>query len=576
MEFIGEVVALSIADAGMKADRWLELLEKVPGLPPEERRRVLDSLSGMTPEVLGDEGSAMLWNGIRALAYRHSEYADAAWSLPADDVQRLREIAETLAPTAVYKRVSWLFDEHLPNLGDISRRDGLHAFEEELLRQRTEAVRAVDREGGLEALAILTKETKLPLSVGISAADALGDKYLTELVGLAETDDPSIREMVFAFVGRRYTADGWGWMEMLFATHTKMSAKAKAHVLLATRDVPKAWEMADENGPEVANEYWALFAPYGLGDLEGTFIEYIARRMMAVDRFAASLDLLAMCTYRPDKLGALDKIASVIVDGLDGLLTTQDMDPELRQFAPYEFEALFGFLEKNKEAVGEDKLGALEWSYLPALGRDPSVPSLHAKMSRDYVFFVEMISTVYLPHNRDEGAKDSSPEKMRLAQNAYRLLTSWSVPPGLEPGGTVDGGTLESWVNGALVLLTEADRLEVGRQHIGQVFASSPPGLDGSWPPEAVRDLLEKLDSDDIDTGFRIHVYNGRGVTTRSLGEGGAQEFALAKEYRDRSKQFQAKWPRTAGIMRVIAESYEREGREQEEEAERFRQGLDL
>jgi len=399
---------------------------------------------------------------------------------------------------------------------------------------------------------------------------------VTELAALVGDEDAEGREMALAYFGRRFAADGWEWIERQLKTYPEMTPKAQAQVLLSTRDTPKSWERADEKGQEVAHEYWALFVPYGLGSLEGVSIEYIARRMMAVERFAASLDFLAMYSYHPDKLGDTDKIALVIADGLEGLLSEQDKDPELLQLAQYDFAALFTFLEKNKEAIGEDRVGALEWSYLPVLGHEPAVPSLHAKMSRDPAFFVQMVSNVYLPHNRDaKGREKASAEKMRLAENAYHLLSSWSVPPGMELDGILNGEMLESWVKEALVLLEKADRLEVGQSHIGQVLASSPADPDGSWPPKVVRNLLESLESEEIDDGFRVQVINGRGVTTRSPGEGGAQEFELAAGYRERTEKFRGKWSRTATIMRRLADSYDRDGRVQESEAERFRQGLD-
>src|SRR5680860_1702000 len=90
-------------------------------------------------------------------------------------------------------------------------------------------------------------------------------------------------------------------------------------------------------------------------------------------------------------------------------------------------------------------------------GYEPNVPSLHTKMSRDPAFFVQMVSTVYLPHNRDRSEKEKpSPDRERLAQNAYRLLTSWNIIPGLEPDGTLNDKELESWVKEALVLLERA------------------------------------------------------------------------------------------------------------------------
>ena len=50
--------------------------------------------------------------------------------------------------------------------------------------------------------------------------------------------------------------------------------------------------------------------------------------------------------------------------------------------------------------------------------------------------------------------------------------------------------------------------------HIRQVLVSGPADPDESWPPEAVRDLFEELQSDEMEEGFYAEVLNRRGAAT--------------------------------------------------------------
>jgi hypothetical protein len=100
-------------------------------------------------------------------------------------------------------------------------------------------------------------------------------------------------------------------------------------------------------------------------------------------------------------------------------------------------------------------------------------------------------------------------------------------------------------------------------------------GADLGWPSMEVADLVEELDDDRIDQGIRIGLSNARGVTTRSLTEGGEQERKLAAEFRERAARFRDSHHRVARILRNVAEGYEADARREDREAERRRRGLD-
>ena len=62
----------------------------------------------------------------------------------------------------------------------------------------------------------------------------------------------------------------------------------------------------------------------------------------------------------------------------------------------------------------------------------------------------------------------------------------------------------------------EIDRVDVGDTLVGTALAASPPDQDGEWPGLAVRNLLERLRNDKVDSGLSIAVVNQSGVTSRS------------------------------------------------------------
>lgn len=155
-------------------------------------------------------------------------------------------------------------------------------------------------------------------------------------------------------------------------------------------------------------------------------------------------------------------------------------------------------------------------------------------------------------------------------------LNSWpssQIVPGLDSDGAINKERLNCWVDHVRQRLAESDRTKIGDQRIGAGLAASPPEPDGEWPSPAVRDLIERLNSDHIDLGITMAIRAQRGITTRSPIEGGDQERDLAGTYHQKSLQFSDS-PRTSAIFKDLADTYQRDARRHDHDAETHRRGL--
>jgi hypothetical protein len=141
--------------------------------------------------------------------------------------------------------------------------------------------------------------------------------------------------------------------------------------------------------------------------------------------------------------------------------------------------------------------------------------------------------------------------------------------PGSDEAGRIDGEVLSRWVRAARTGCMARGRQEVGDQKIGDILAASKAAEDGVWPPAPVRDVIEEIKSDELETGIRIGLVNRRGVTMRRPDEGGSLERALAARFRKDSKATALEWPRTAALLGKIAQEYEEDARREDEAAER-------
>ena len=74
----------------------------------------------------------------------------------------------------------------------------------------------------------------------------------------------------------------------------------------------------------------------------------------------------------------------------------------------------------------------------------------------------------------------------------------------------------------------------------------APGDADGTWPCEAVREVIEITRSRRLESGLYIGVKNKRGTTNRGILDGGEQERDLGKRYRNYSDAVRFEWPRTS------------------------------
>jgi hypothetical protein len=116
--------------------------------------------------------------------------------------------------------------------------------------------------------------------------------------------------------------------------------------------------------------------------------------------------------------------------------------------------------------------------------------------------------------------------------------------------------------------LNAAGRGAIGDQRIGHVLRYAPSGDDGLWPPEAIRDLLEELRADNVEIGIAIEYRNSRGVTTRGLTDGGAQERDIETTLRDAAAAMTARWSRTASFLAKLADTFGRDAQRSDDEAD--------
>ena len=160
------------------------------------------------------------------------------------------------------------------------------------------------------------------------------------------------------------------------------------------------------------------------------------------------------------------------------------------------------------------------------------------------------------------------PAKAPIAEAARKLMKSWTGIPGSRPDGSIDASVLKTWIEDARKLCAASDRIEICDAMLGDQLSCAPADPDGTWPCQAVRDVLESVPTDEILGGFEVAVANQRGAHWKSMTEGGEKERELAKKYADYANKVKVASPRTALTFRRLAQRYESEAKREDERVE--------
>jgi hypothetical protein len=567
---VADAAAKHLVDAlADDVEPYVSIVERADDLPPASFDALIDKLIELPDRGLPEPEVAKVWKAVRGLLAKHREYADAKWALPEEPLTRLDRAEEALQPSSADERSAWLFEDGWVTLGDLRRRDDYQAYDAAIADRRRDAVSEVAAEGGFAAVRGLAERARVPELVGVALARARGAAFQDQVLPLLDFDPGWEADFAFGYFGQRFRDEDWATIDELVRTTER--PRVKARLLLCTRQPQRAWARLGPLGSEVAVSYWQEFSYVGLG--RGfSEVEEAASQLTGVGRYAAALDLLALYSREFEDVASY---AERVAEAFEGLIDGGGNDPELAQLS-HEFDDLLKLLGRHRQAVGAERVVRLEWFFLPALGYSPDATTLHQELADDPSFFVEMVKLRFHPANRSDDEETSPSENQRrMAENAFRLMSSWSRCPGVDAQGDLDGDRMRAWVRRARELLADSDRVEIGDQEIGQALAAAPTDPDGIWPALPVRELFEDLQNANIERGFEVRVRNRRGVTSRDPLSGGDQERKLASDYEAKAEELQSRWPRTAAIMRSLAAAYEADARRWDDQAERRRRGLD-
>ncbi|MFC8797279.1 helix-turn-helix domain-containing protein [Promicromonospora sp. NPDC057138] len=551
--FVSELVRLAVDAVGDRADRWIELIPKIDNVPSHERTRIINAFRRVSSTVSWSEKDRHdLWDAFTREIARHEEFPDSYWAMSADDLQPFKDVATEIAPTNDPRRYSRLFGWRVPVSGLKRGDDG---YDVKLAELQREAIGEVLSQG-LDQLEALIADVPIPTVVGRHLATMTGAPE-EDILAWVATDVSRLRDAALAYARWKISEEGMNWLRSALDSTHLASGGARESLMAAVPFAKAFWTEVDALDESLSAGYWQRVVHYEVPEADRAeavdlLLEH-DRPWQAVGLLSEMLD----SKQAPDV--ELVKRALRAVIGATG-------PADDRQMSSYFIGMLLDYMER--EAPDDSDLPSFEFMFFELVHDHEPSGALYRALRSDPGDFVELVKAVF--RGDGEAKRKLTAQDQAYGHLAWSVLREWPALPGLRDDGTIDGDHLTEWVRGARLALADVGRAAIGDEQVGQVLASSPHGADGVWPAEEVRDIIENLVNTRIETGLHIGRTNQRGVTSRGMFDGGDQERTLEQEYRDMAARISTKWPRTARVLRGIADNYQREASRNDAEAERL------
>lgn len=557
-ESVDAISTLLLSHVNNDPSKWADLLENFDTVSPKTQDDIADALAAMPLTELKPADRALLWDRIRNLVYKNRRFSKQSWAMKKEKIDKLLPALSHLEPTVGPDRYKWLFGHHpdLPIEDDDDK--GWEKYQVKVTEARSDAVANIYNEGGLDSILQLVPDVESVhnYAVATGRSDILSaDEYETIFAFLAN-DDVQSNFARGVIIGRFYP-EGWEWAEDVLSSSNALKNSMKRGEFLNQLPLStRTWSMVDASDIDTRKRYWENCSAYGvLGD--ENYIR-LAEETIKAERPFTALEALSLYIEKAENKPEND----LIFRTFEALITSDPKKTGNFDLAMFSHHAsrLLKYLD-GRDDTDRSRLAQIEWGLLPALKSERRPKVLHDELATNPEFFAEVVGWVY----RKRGAKKEKLTKNEeaRARHGNDLLDSWNQIPG-DNDGVIDETVLTKWVEEARKLLKKSGRIEVGDGIIGKLFSTSPVDTDGAWPLVPIRNVIELVESNDLEEGIQTGVYNSRGMTTREIGEGGGQERALAQKYDDYAQKVLFNWPHTATVLLGIAKSFRRDAERQD------------
>lgn len=256
----------------------------------EDRESVFVALEKAEPCITVPAHRALLWAALRQQLHRHRRFADADWSLPKTDCDRLEKLYDRFAPTDALERVAWLFEEvvQMPN----PSQEGYEAEQRDVDHARQRAAFDVFARCGVGGIMGLSRQVSVGGYLGKALYESGIDDLEAMLEALVRSDDGKERDVAHGLIISlfRDRKEAWGEVLISRARAEGWGDTALMAILDALPNNRWTWDRVAALGPDVESEYWRRVKIWWADDSEDAAVAI--EKLISVGRARHALSLV--------------------------------------------------------------------------------------------------------------------------------------------------------------------------------------------------------------------------------------------------------------------------------------------
>jgi hypothetical protein len=543
-EQVNAYAELAVTTAAADLSKLAELIDRLPDLPDRVHSRVLRHLVSTEVVSLHESDRLPIWEALVDLAAKHRKFSDADWAMSSAAVEAVEATAGELAPKSAELVFRRLFSERDFEL--LEERGDYEQQLESLASKREKAVDAVFSESGANGVLQFVKSVASPSQVGVAFGVVAPTVVDAELLPKYLRTDQVLAQFVSGFVAGRFCEKRWGWVDSLQLE--KWNPRDAASLLSRLPFERETWKRAERLLGADGPAYWSQTQVNPYHSKED--IVEAAEKLLKHGRSRAAIQCLDRMVHEKRSVPT-----DLVVRALKTNLASEEHGHYFDQHACLH---LIKLLQTSPD-VDPNALFQIEWSYLPLLDRhlDAAPKTLEKKLATDPAFFCELIKAVFRSRNETEKPREPSEAEKKIAENGFRLLHEWRLPPGTNEDGSFDASALNSWVAAVKESSKASGHLPIALSQAGEALAHAPPDSDGLWIHSAVAIALNAKDAAEMRSGFTCELFNMRGVRK---GDGVHDDRKLAALNHERADALEERGlSRIATAVRELAVNYERD-----------------
>lgn len=505
------------------------------------RERLLDFVNS-EKETLRENLSVV--DVIHENIIRHERVASTSWALSSEELAPYKNLLTYFEPKDSIKRHRHLFSYRLFfEKGTDEEQKGKTS------ELQVEALSMIIGEYGLDGIWALAKECRKPEGIAIALAKMYG-RFYCKIVYESYIHGKIEENFICKYFSAIFRLIGIAEYTSIIDTMLEIDRDCIAPILYAPGFNKELIKRLSTLSSNIQDEYWQKVSIWGINQID---LRSVIKPMRRARSYKLLLEILALhdkdnLISDEDKIEILDEIFQ---------LDPQILDREISSVV----EILKGInLPENK--AYRDTLLMLEFFLYEELCLHMAEEDIHflQQINKYPEIMLGIIQMYYLPdenlmHERDSLSDETKDRSATMWSLAYQFLQHYHSVPCSSKDGLIDEKGLWTYIMRLLELAKEHNYIQGAESMIGRILGNFPE--NDTYPSDLLCQLVEKINSDIVDSEIICAIYNKRSFSLRAYNSGGEierQHVRSLKKYKERA---QLKSRRMTKILDVSIRNYE-------------------